>query len=107
MSEDDFPYNVCVLFSDDLEIVGRFDFDEVVPQVHRLSASTAEKGNPTIEKSPDVKITLDQPTMMHDFVITEKLIVIPDEQVVFKLQEMIRDRSTVIYDKNKSRNLAF
>ncbi|KAM2269175.1 hypothetical protein TB2_046922 [Malus domestica] len=40
--------------------------------------------------------------MMHDFAITERHIVIPDRQVVFKLQEMIGGGSPVIYDKNKT-----
>ncbi|KAM2490046.1 hypothetical protein PS1_046964 [Malus domestica] len=39
--------------------------------------------------------------MMHDFAITERHIVILDQQVVFKLQEMIGGGSPVIYDKNK------
>ncbi|KAJ6326227.1 hypothetical protein OIU78_013350 [Salix suchowensis] len=39
--------------------------------------------------------------MIHDFAITKSFIVIPDHQVVFKLSEMIRGGSPVIYDQNK------
>nr|CAD1841545.1 unnamed protein product [Ananas comosus var. bracteatus] len=45
---------------------------------------------------------LEQPTMMHDFAITERFVVVPDQQVVFKLQEMIRGGSPVVYDREKA-----
>lgn len=53
------------------------------------------------EKSNDVEIPVEDPTMMHDFAITENFVVIPDQQVVFKMSEMIRGGSPVVYDKNK------
>ncbi|KAB1199149.1 9-cis-epoxycarotenoid dioxygenase NCED1, chloroplastic [Morella rubra] len=52
-------------------------------------------------KSPDVEIPLTaQSTMMQDFEITERYVVIPNQQVVFKLPEMIRGGFPVIYDSN-------
>ncbi|PIA25143.1 hypothetical protein AQUCO_12500036v1 [Aquilegia coerulea] len=84
MSEDDLPYQVRINpSSGDLETVGRYDFQDGT-------------------KSPDVEIPLAEPTMMHDFAITEQFVVIPDQQVVFKLNEMLRGGSPVVYDKNKT-----
>ncbi|XP_040993836.1 9-cis-epoxycarotenoid dioxygenase NCED6, chloroplastic [Juglans microcarpa x Juglans regia] len=123
MSEDDLPYHVSIKDDGDLETIGRFDFnnqldcpmiahpklDPITGELHTLSYNVVKKpylkyfkfdtcGN----KSRDVAISLQRPTMIHDFAMTENFVILPDHQVIFKLSEMIRGGSPVIFDENKT-----
>ncbi|KNA08696.1 hypothetical protein SOVF_160350 [Spinacia oleracea] len=128
MSEDDLPYHVNINGGDDegggvdLETIGRFDFDGQVncpliahPKVdpntgdlHTLSYDVLRK--PYLKyfrfdkwglKTREVSVPLPQPTMIHDFAMTQNFVVIPDNQVVFKLSEMVRGGSPLMFDPNK------
>nr|AAY82459.1 putative 9-cis-epoxycarotenoid dioxygenase 2 [Cuscuta reflexa] len=123
MSEDDLPYHVRVTPSGEKKTVERYDFDgklkstmiahpkldPVSGELFALSYDVIQKPylkyfwfSKSGEKSQDIEIPVPEPTMMHDFAITERFVVVPDQQVVFKISEMVHGGSPVVYDKSKA-----
>lgn len=122
MSEDDLPYEVHINDDGDIETLGRVDFDGQIdfpliahPKVDPITGDLCSLSYNILKKpylkflkfdswghkSREVDISLKQPTMIHDFAVTESHVVIPDQQVVFKLSKMFKGGSPVIHDPNK------
>nr|GMD62966.1 9-cis-epoxycarotenoid dioxygenase NCED6, chloroplastic [Ipomoea batatas] len=122
MSEDDLPYCVRIKENGDLETIGRFAFhdqindpliahpkvDPTTGDLYTLSYNVLNrpflklfKFDTCGQKSRDIPISLPDPTLVHDFAITQNHVIIPDYQIIFKLSEMIRGGSPVIHDPNK------
>jgi 9-cis-epoxycarotenoid dioxygenase len=123
ISEDDLPMEVRMTANDDLETVGRYDFhgqlahamiahpklDPTTGELFSLSYNvlTAPYLKYLIfsadgEKKREVPITLPEAAMTHDFAITENFVVIPDQQIVFRLKEMLTGGSPVVLDPKKT-----
>nr|XP_043625081.1 9-cis-epoxycarotenoid dioxygenase NCED6, chloroplastic-like [Erigeron canadensis] len=122
MSEDDLPYSIKIKEDGEIETCERFDYegrvkcpliahpkvDPVTGELFSLSYDVVKRPylkffsfEKNGQKSREVSISLDQPTMIHDFAITQGHVIIPDHQVVFKLSEMARGKSPVVVDPNK------
>ncbi|KAH7446838.1 hypothetical protein KP509_01G078800 [Ceratopteris richardii] len=122
MSEDDLPYAVKFSEMGDLKTLGRYDFNGQLkssmiahPKIDIRTGELFALGYDIIQKpflkcfkfsadgkkSPEVNISVKQPTMVHDFAITENYIVVPDQQIIFQLQEMLKGGSPVVYVKDK------
>lgn len=125
MSEDDLPYAVRVTGDGDLVTAGRFDFDG---QLHGSSSVIA---HPSIDPEtgelfvlsynvvrrphlryfhfnrdgttfgPPVDINIRHPTMVHDFAVTKRHIIVPDQQMIFNIFRMFVGGSPVSCDREK------
>ncbi|KAJ1414215.1 Carotenoid oxygenase [Sesbania bispinosa] len=94
MSEEDLPYELRITPSGDLKTVGRYNFDG------QLNSSMI--AHPKIDPESGELFALSNTIPMP---ISHNFVVIPDHQVVFKVEEMMmKGGSPVIFDgKKKSR----
>nr|QCF46582.1 nine-cis-epoxycarotenoid dioxygenase 3 [Pohlia nutans] len=123
ISEDDLPVEVRMTENDDIETVGRYDFhgqlahsmiahpkiDPATGELFSLSYNVLSAPylkylifGPDGEKKNEVPVTLPEAAMTHDFAITENFVVIPDQQIVFRLKEMLTGGSPVVLDPKKT-----
>jgi 9-cis-epoxycarotenoid dioxygenase len=123
ISEDDLPVEVRVTADDDIETVGRYDFQgqlthsmiahpKIDPHTGELfSLSYNVLSAPYLKylsfsadgrKQVEVPITLPEAAMTHDFAVTEHFVVIPDQQIVFRLNNLLTGGSPVVLDANKT-----
>jgi 9-cis-epoxycarotenoid dioxygenase len=122
ISEDDIPMEVRITEENDIETVGRYDFHgqlkhsmiahpKIDPDTGELfSLSYNVLSAPYLkylifsadgEKKAEVPVTLPEAAMTHDFAITKNFVVIPDQQIVFRLKEMLTGGSPVVLDGTK------
>ncbi|XP_024365588.1 9-cis-epoxycarotenoid dioxygenase NCED2, chloroplastic [Physcomitrium patens] len=123
ISEDDLPVEVRITEDNDIETVGRYDFHgqlthsmiahpKIDPHTGELfSLSYNVLSAPYLkylifsadgEKKAEVPVALPEAAMTHDFAITENFVVIPDQQIVFRLKEMLTGGSPVVLDPKKT-----
>ncbi|KAG6541902.1 hypothetical protein Mapa_016730 [Marchantia paleacea] len=122
MSEDDLPYIIRVKEDGDLETRGRYDLNgqlsramtshpKVDPITGELfSISSDFSAAPYLKyfvisrdgvKGPDVPIKIKEPTIAHDFAVTENYAVLPDLDLVISMNSMIRGGPAIGFDKEK------
>ena len=122
ISEDDLPVEVRITREGDIETIGRFDFhgqlktsmiahpklDPYSSELFTLSYNVLSAPfltyfvfSPDCHKKVEVQISLPEGTMIHDFAITENYVIIPDQQIVFRLTEMLTGGSPVVLDTKK------
>lgn len=123
ISEDDLPVEVRITDDHDIETVGRHDFhgqlthsmiahpkiDSHTGELFSLSYNVLSAPylkylvfDSNGKKKLEVPVTLSEAAMTHDFAITENFVVIPDQQIVFRLKEMLTGGSPVVLDPKKT-----
>ncbi|KAJ7520386.1 hypothetical protein O6H91_19G003600 [Diphasiastrum complanatum] len=122
MSEDDRPYAIRFTEEGDVKTVGRYDFSGRLknamtahPKVDPLTGEMFSYSYNIIfppflsyfrvsasgVKQPDVSITIPEPVLMHDFAITKNYAIFPENQMAFRLQEMLNEKSPIVCDDAK------